>query len=236
MSEAPDRHPVSPSPVVRWNDVRTVLLDMDGTLLDLRFDNYFWLELIPARFAARHGLPADAARETLLAQFAAKQGSLDWYCTDYWSRELQLDIAGLKREVRAQVRFLAGAEHFLAQMRSAGFRVVLVTNAHADSLAVKHEQTGLIDRLDAAFSSHRYGVPKEHPDFWLKLQADLHFEPAHTLFVDDSVAVLRAARNYGIAQVIAITRPDSTLPHREILEFPGVAAISDLLPTQWPIR
>ncbi|MDH3916294.1 MAG: haloacid dehalogenase, partial [Chromatiales bacterium] len=33
-----------------WSTVDTVLLDMDGTLLDLRFDNYFWQELVPSRY------------------------------------------------------------------------------------------------------------------------------------------------------------------------------------------
>ena len=27
-----------------WRDIDTVLLDMDGTLLDLHYDNHFWLE------------------------------------------------------------------------------------------------------------------------------------------------------------------------------------------------
>ena len=39
-----------------WPEIHTVLLDMDGTLLDLRFDNHFWRELVPERYAERHGL------------------------------------------------------------------------------------------------------------------------------------------------------------------------------------
>lgn len=222
-------NPLIPAPVVDWEEVDTVLLDMDGTLLDLHFDNYFWLELIPERFSLRHGLRLDVARARLSERFAAKQGTLDWYCTDYWSRELQFDVAALKREVCAHIRFLPGAEQFLRQVRDAGLQVVLVTNAHSDTLAIKHAQTGVMGLVDAACTSHRYGVPKEHPEFWLKLQADMGFEPAQTLFVDDSLAVLRAARNYGIGQVVAIARPDSTQPPRDITEFTSVQTIADLL-------
>ena len=222
-----DRFP-STAPVVRWDEVQTVLLDMDGTLLDLRFDNYFWLELIPQRFAARHGLAHEAAREQLFSRFAAKQGSLDWYCMDYWTRELQLDLAGLKREVAEQVRFIPGAQRFLERLRESKLRVVLVTNAHGDSLAVKHERTGLIGLVDAVVTSHRYGMPKEHAAFWPRLEAELGFDPRRALFVDDSLAVLRAARAHGIGQVIAVTRPDSTQPPRHIADFPCVASVADL--------
>ncbi|HBT55971.1 MAG TPA: haloacid dehalogenase, partial [Pseudomonas sp.] len=34
--------------MLNWNAIDTVLLDMDGTLLDLHFDNHFWLEHMPA--------------------------------------------------------------------------------------------------------------------------------------------------------------------------------------------
>ena len=40
-----------------WRAIDTVLLDMDGTLLDLRFDNYFWLELVPRKYGAMAMLP-----------------------------------------------------------------------------------------------------------------------------------------------------------------------------------
>lgn len=213
----------------RWQAIDTVLLDMDGTLLDLRFDNYFWLDLVPERYAAKHGLTLQQAREAIRPLFAETHGTLDWYCTDFWTRQLELDIAAMKQEVREHVRFLPGAEDFLRALRAKNVRVALVTNAHRDSLKVKATQTGLLNYFDAVFSSHSFGVPKEHPGFWRQLEAALGFDPARTLFVDDSHSVLQAAQKHGIAQIFAISKPDSTLDKREITEFMSVEAVSHLL-------
>ena len=213
----------------RWSEIDIVLLDMDGTLLDLRFDNFFWRELVPERYAARHSLTLEAALAALTPRFAAKQGTLDWYCTDFWTRELALDVAQLKREVGAQVRFLPGAERFLTTLRERGLPAVLVTNAHRDSLSIKATQTGLARHFTSVVSSHDFGVPKEHPEFWSRLQAQLGVQPHRSLFVDDSLAVLRAARAHGIGQIFAISRPDSTQPVREVAEFPAVERVELLL-------
>ena len=202
---------------------------MDGTLLDLNFDNYFWLELIPERYAHRHGLTIEQAKQRLTPQFAAKQGTLDWYCTDYWTRELEIDIAELKREVSDRVRFLHGAEDFLTKVREKAARVALVTNAHQNSLSVKAQQTGLLRYFDAVVSSHRFGVPKEHAGFWQQLRRELQFDPARCLFIDDSLAVLRAAREFGIGQIFAVTRPDSRGPTRKVTEFEFIEAVHHLL-------
>jgi putative hydrolase of the HAD superfamily len=212
-----------------WSRIDTVLLDMDGTLLDLRFDNDFWLQRVPERFALRHSLTLEQAREQLTPRFAAVHGTLDWYCTDYWSRELSLDIAGLKHEMRDQIRYLPGAESFLGALRQRGLRTILMTNAHRDSLTVKQSQTQLTSYFDAVVSSHEYLAPKESDAFWHRAQQQLRFDRARCLFVDDSLSVLRAARAFGVAQIFAITQPDSGGEPREIAEFPGVRAVSDLL-------
>jgi HAD superfamily hydrolase (TIGR01509 family) len=220
----------SDTPLPRWNDVDTVLLDMDGTLLDLRFDNYFWLEVLPVHYARRHEMSLDAARATLAPLFVAKQGTLDWYCIDFWSRELSLDIAELKREVREHVRFLPGAEQFLRALHARGLDPVLVTNAHRGVLEIKTQQTGLAQYFRRIVSSHDFGVPKEHPEFWSQLQTLLAFDPARCLFVDDSISVLKAARAHGIGQIVAITRPDSTQHPRTIEGFAAVERIEELSP------
>lgn len=202
---------------------------MDGTLLDLWFDNYFWLQAVPERYARRLGISLQRAHEVLTPMLQAKQGTLEWYCTDYWSRELQLDIAGLKHELRERVGFLPGAESFLRALRASDLRVALVTNAHHDALRIKASQTGLLQYFSAVVSSHEYGAPKEHPEFWARLQAQLRFDLKRTLFVDDSLAVLRAARQHGIEHIVALAHPDSTQEGRVVAEFPSVHAVVELL-------
>jgi 5'-nucleotidase len=213
-----------------WSRINTVLLDMDGTLLDLHFDNHFWLEHVPLRYAERHGLEPEQARAELMPRFRAMEGTLQWYCLDHWSRELDMDIVALKREITHLIRVLPEAEIFLQQMRAAGKRLVLVTNAHAEALALKMEHTRLDDYFDSIVSSHSIGDPKETPAFWHALQEVEPFESENTLFADDSLPVLRAARDYGIRHLVAMRQPDSQRPAREISEFPSVHTLVELLP------
>ena len=220
------RPPAAPLP---WEEIDTVLLDMDGTLLDLRFDNWFWQEHVPGVYAAEHGLTAEEALATLMPRFEAARGRLDWYCIDYWSRELGLDIPAIKRGVREQVAWIPGAEDFLVRLRALGKRRLLVTNAHPQTLAIKDEHVDLVGHLDAVYSTHPFGAPKEDPAFWPRFAARERFVPARTLFVDDSLPVLRAAHDFGIAWLRAVRRPDSARPAREVGGFVGIDTIAELL-------
>jgi HAD superfamily hydrolase (TIGR01509 family) len=213
-----------------WDRIDTVLLDMDGTLLDLHFDNHFWLEHVPRRFAEARGIDEARARSDLLARYRDIQGTLDWYCVDHWSRELGLDIALLKEEVEHLIDIHPDVTEFLGELARAGKRRVLVTNAHQKSLALKMRKTRLRGLLDQVVCAHDLGLPKEHAAFWGRLQRAAPFDRRRALFVDDSVAVLRSARGYGIAHLLAILQPDRREPVRQIDEFPAVIGFGELLP------
>ncbi len=202
---------------------------MDGTLLDLRFDNWFWQQHVPTIWAALHGMTLEAALVQLQPRFDAARGRLDWYCIDYWSRELELDIRRLKEGVREQVAWIPGAEAFLKRLKASAKRTLLVTNAHPETLAIKDRHVDLVGHLDAVYSTHPFGVPKEDPAFWPRLQAAATYDPARTLFVDDSLPVLQAARDHGIVWLRAIRRPDSGQPSRDTGTFTGVESIAELL-------
>jgi len=213
-----------------WRDIASVFLDMDGTLLDLHFDNHFWLTHVPRRFAEKHRLPYEEARPRVLARYRAVEGTLDWYCVDYWTRELELDIVLLKQEVAHLIAVHPHVEEFLARARGAGKRVVLVTNAHHKSLTLKLRVTGIEPRFDAVVCAHDLGLPKEQPQFWERLRALENFDPARTLLVDDSLAVLRSARSYGIRHLLGVRNPDSRQPPKAIEEFASIADFSELRP------
>ncbi|MGA9851984.1 MAG: GMP/IMP nucleotidase [Gammaproteobacteria bacterium] len=213
-----------------WSRIRTVFLDMDGTLLDLHFDNYFWCEHVPLRYSEHHGLSLEDARAELTPRFRAMEGTLQWYCLDYWSVELNLDIVALKHELRHLIRVHSGAEDFLRWLHASGQRLVLVTNAHADALALKLECTHIDRYFDRVVSSHEFGYPKESAAFWERLHVIESFDPQTSLLADDSLPVLRVARDYGIRQLFAMRRPDSQQPSREIGEFPSVESLAELMP------
>jgi putative hydrolase of the HAD superfamily len=217
------------APPVDWSRIDTVLLDMDGTLLDLAFDNFFWLELVPARYAAARGLPADEARREVLGRFDRAAGTLEWYCVEHWSRELELDIKTLKHGARERIGFLRGAPEFLAALRARGKRTCIVTNAHPHALEVKAGVTEIHRLVDRLVSSHEFAAPKESAEFWQRLRRHEPFDPARTLLVEDSLAVLRTARDYGLRHTVAIRRPDSGQPPRTIDDFPAVDGVIDLL-------
>jgi len=216
--------------LIRWHQVDTVLLDMDGTLLDLHYDNHFWLEHVPRRFAEKHGLAYDAAKKMLARRYGEVEGTLEWYCVDFWSRELGLDIPMLKQEVDHLIAVHPYVIDFLDAVRRQRKRTVLVTNAHAKVLDLKMRHTQLGGHFDTILSAHDLGTPKEHSGFWPKLQAIEPFECARTLLIDDSLPVLRSARDYGIRQLITVQHPDSHRPAKDIEEFPAIQSFKDIVP------
>jgi putative hydrolase of the HAD superfamily len=212
-----------------WQAADTVLLDMDGTLLDLAFDSWFWREAVPRCMARHASVGAEAVRDDLFARYASRQGSIEWYCLDYWAAETGLDLRALKSAASHRIRYLPGARQFLEVAAGSGKRLVLVTNAHSHALAVKKGVAGFERYFEKCISAHEFGQPKESPGFWTELQERIGFDPRRTLFVDDSVPVLDAAVRYGIGHVVAIAWPDTRRPAREVNGYAAVAGVGDLL-------
>ena len=220
--------------MINWPEIDTVLLDMDGTLLDLHFDNYFWLDHLPRRYAELHQQPEHLVREQLTTRFESERGSLNWYCLDYWSQQLDIDIATLKREISHLIAVRPHVAGFLQALKHSHRRCLLVTNAHRDSLAIKMEQVDLRPWLDEIIISHDYQAPKEDPRFWQRMHRKLDFDPQRTLFIDDTEAVLSAAQQFGIRYLVTLLQPDSRQPLREQLRFPVIHHFDEIMPPELP--
>ena len=216
-------------PQTALQNTETLLLDMDGTLLDLAFDNYMWGELVPRRYAAANSMSIEEGRDYMFEQYAAVQGDLEWYCLDHWRGRLGIDIMQLHHDVSDRIGYLAGAREFLRSVCDQDIRVLLVTNAHPEMLALKDAMTGLGSYFDGIYSSHDFGYAKEHQKFWHALHNEVGFDHDTTLFVDDSQTVLKSAQEYGIGMLVTVSRPDSTAPLRCDLEFSSVEKVADLL-------
>ena len=208
----------------------TLMLDMDGTVLDLAYDNYVWKELVPEHYAKVTGIDIDDARTRLFAKYHEIQGDIQWYCLDHWSERLGLDVLELHRGVNHRIGYLPGAKKFLEALREHNVRVLLVTNSHPDTLALKDEVTGLAGYFDAIYTSHQFGFAKERQEFWQALQKEEHFVTDSTLFVDDNRTVLNSANTYGLDMLVEISQPDTSEPVRETAAYTGVKGVADMLP------
>lgn len=213
---------------VRWDAVSTVLLDMDGTLLDLRFDNEFWGSTVQRRYAELNNLDLASATAQLAPVFAREAGKLNWYCLDFWSRTLGFDVIALKREHSHGIAWRPEAEDFLRLLQASRQQVLLITNAHPETLRIKMQRVNLEPWFDRVLSSHDFAVPKEHPEFWQQLMALHPFDPDTTLFIDDSDAVLGAAEAFGVRHLITLRQPDSEQPPRARTRYPAIHHFSEI--------
>jgi putative hydrolase of the HAD superfamily len=216
--------------MIDWSAIDTVLLDMDGTLLDLAYDNELWNDLLPERFSEAHRVSLEDAREHLFSHMTERKGELDFYCLDYWAEFTGLDVVALHHELAELISFRPFAEEFLEHLLHLERHCVLVTNAHRDSLDVKNAHSGLTGRLQHVVSCHDYGAPKESQTFWQELMNEHPFDPGRTLLIDDNASVLDSASTFGVAHVLTILQPDSRRPPRTDLKHPALGDFRQLIP------
>jgi putative hydrolase of the HAD superfamily len=208
--------------MLNWSEISTVLIDMDGTILDLHFDNHFWLEYLPLRYSQEMGITIEESRSKLSANYESVAGTIDWYCLDYWTARTQMPIKELKKEIKHLIQLRDDAKKFLIALKASGRDVILVTNAHPDSLSLKIERTQLDQYFDVLYSTHEFGVTKESQLLWQRLQNKQGFENNKTLFIDDSIEILHSAQKFGIKHLLAVANPDSKKSNNIIKDFPSV--------------
>lgn len=216
---------------IPWHDIDTVLLDMDGTLLDLSFDNWFWQQHLPAVYAKDRQLaPAEAT--ALITQHSNTHfGTLKWYSLDFWTDLLGLDIATIKQAASNRIALRPRTLEFLAWLKQAPQTVILATNAHPATLEIKLAETGIGHFFDAMVTSHELQAAKEEQAFWQHLQQRHPFDPKRTLLIDDSARVLVSAERFGIAHLCGILQPDSSQPARiDTAPFGHINLLTDALP------
>ncbi len=213
-----------------WTQIDTVLLDMDGTLLDLNFDNFFWLEYLPQRYAEEFKLDPVEAKRSINAKTRALEGTLEWYSTTYWTEALGIDVVALKHEVRHRVQEVPYCHEFLDGLKAAQKDIVMVTNAHHDSLDLKMDKTGLAHKFDRLITVHEFSLPKEDIACWDEVHRIHPFERERALLIDENMNALKSAERYGIANLLAIYQPDSQAPKKDVEHFLAIHTFDEILP------
>ena len=212
-----------------WQEIDTVLLDLDGTLLDKYFDDFFWEEFVPEVFAGKNRISITAAKKKLLNTYKKVEGTLKWTDLDYWSDELYLDIPMLKKEISHLIALRPHVIEFLEYLKEKKKKTYLVTNAHPKTLEIKLEKIDIAEHFTAIFCAKEVGTAKEQPEFWSMLKELIPFNRTRTLFADDTEKVLYSARGYGLRHLVHIAQPSSQRPATFSRDFYSILNFQELM-------
>lgn len=213
-----------------WQQIETVLLDMDGTLCDLHFENYFWVNYLPEMYAQKNQLSVEQASQFFSGLISQYQGTIHWYCLDFWSDQLNLDIPGLVRSIDHKIELMPHVIAFLQKLRESNKKIILLTNAHPKNLSIKMDRLNIESFFDQLVSTHSFNHPKEQAVFWPLFQRQSGINKSKTLLVDDTVSVLKAAENYGLGYLLQMKKPDSKKPIVSELLFPAIGGFDEVIP------
>ena len=202
---------------------------MDGTLLDLHFDNYFWTLLVPQIYAKQNDISVEQSKTIIFGKMKNVIGQLEWYCLDYWQQQLQIDIRQLKYSVKHRISCRPLTIDFLTWLNDTNKHVILLTNAHPYSMDLKLQETALAPYFEHCISTHNLGYCKEQPQCWQELINRYAINKDSSMFIDDSQPVLNSAVTFGIASVIGITQPDSSLPANNLSNVITIADFDEIM-------
>lgn len=214
---------------ISLRDIKFVLLDMDGTLLDKYFDDFFWERLVPEKYAEKHNITFGKSKEELMKKYKIHEGTLNWTDLDFWSKELDLDIPALKEQIKHLIEIHPHVETFLKLMKRQKKKVFLVTNAHYKSIDLKFKKTQIGKYFDSVLSSFDAGYPKESMKFWEIAEKKLQFDKNNALFIDDTEEILETAKKYGIKYILYKANSNSRTKSRLSNEFRHIMDFDELI-------
>ncbi len=213
-----------------WDEIDTVLLDMDGTLLDLHFDYHFWMHYLPKKYAEKNNISIDEADKFIHDKIHSQMGTLNWYCLDYWTEQLDLPVAKLKHDLKHLIKPHPEVLNFLQALHASKKQVIMVTNAHRDSLDIKLEVTKIANYFDHLVSAHDYGKPKEDILIWQHIKQDFPFQAEKTLLIDDNITALTTAKAFGIKHCLAATFVSEKMDKIDPKDFPHFENFTQIMP------
>ena len=175
---------------------RTVLFDLDGTLIDsirLILDSYH-------HTLAVHGIPPRTDADWLKGVGTPLRVQFRDWSDD--PAVLEAMIATYREYNLARhdimVTIYGGVADMLRTVRAAGLRTGLVTSKNRPGAQRGLELVGLGGTMDVLVCADDVENPKPHPEPVLLALAQLGAHPAETIFVGDSIHDMRAGRDAGV--------------------------------------
>jgi putative hydrolase of the HAD superfamily len=202
---------------------------MDGTLLDRHFDNFFFEEELPRRYAAQNRLSFEESRDRLMSMYRSVERQLEWTDLHYWTKRVGIDVVAMHKELDHLIGFLPEAAEFLRHLKKLGKRVTVLTNAHESGVSIKVAKTGLDRHVDRIVNAFEVGYLKMRREYWPNCQRLVGFDPTRSLYIDDDERCLVTAAQFGIRHIFHSAQSSSQLPPELSSQFPSIESLSVLM-------
>ena len=217
--------------LIEWNAIDTVLLDMDGTLLDDHYEDFFWDVEVPKRYAAKYIITTKEANKRLQKLYYKHEKSMAWSDIDFWEKELDMKLWSIRHQLRHLVRLHPHTIRFLRFLKKHKKRIYLVTASHPKDIDFKFGYSKIGGYFDGICTSFDFGISKHDKLFWKNLQKKLKYDNNRTLFADDKEKIVRVAKSSGIKWVIVKSKSSSKKPANMPKNLLYVHHFDDIIPS-----
>lgn len=193
---------------MKLKDNKFFLIDLDGVILDTKYDNYFWQTHIPKIYAKVHNISESDAINVTHTLFYYKKKTMEWYDINYWSNILSIDIAEekLKKENMDKISLKKGSLEVLDKLKRTRKKLFLITNAHRDTLNIKLKKFDISKYFDDMICSHELGYVKEDIQFWHILRIKLQLDLKYSALIEDTFDNILSAHHAGLRNFVYISK------------------------------
>ena len=174
------------------NNIKAIIFDIDGTLLD---SNGVWHQIDKDFIAERNLTHPENLQDEVggmsfyqVACFFKDKFNLD----DSPEELVQIWHDMAYKAYSEDIVLKKGAKEFLIYLHSIGMPIAVCTSNSHELVETALENNGVLDIVDLIVTADDLGKSKEEPDIYLEIARRLNVEPSSCLAFDDIIPALNA--------------------------------------------
>ena len=163
-----------------------VSFDVEGTLVTTDFSYAIWFEMIPRRYAQRHGLDVEEATSRIRKEYdGVGDQRLEWYDVQYWFTRFDLGRADIAmEELQNRVNYYPDTKGVLEKLSK---RYQLSVASGSPRPFLKHLLRDVEHKFSSVFSSTSDFKKVKTADFYREICGRLGVEAGQIADVGDNV-------------------------------------------------
>lgn len=181
-----------------YNDIKAVIFDVDGTLVD---SMWIWKD-VDIEFLGKRGIPLPERLQTDIEGMSYSETAI------YFKARFNLteSLEEIKEEWRLMaedyykrhIKLKSGAKEFLKLLNDKGITIGIATSNSRELVDYMLTNHGIRQYFSDIRTSCEVDKGKPHPDVYLKVAEDMGIEPCHCLVFEDTVSGVMAAKSAGM--------------------------------------